>query len=194
MAEVSPIPKVPGFNDRQLLSTPQPVSDFKTTGSPGAIVREDSDSEGYEDSPEIERPLILRDIDLEILAGSCVAVIGKVGSGKSSLFSAIIGEMYAVRGSEVTVAGSMAYVSQKPWITSSTIKDVILFGKEYNHERFEACLEYSGLKSDLQEILGGANALLGEQGINLSGGQKTRLTLARAMYADAEIYLLDDPL
>src|SRR3990167_11439464 len=116
MAEVSPIPKVPGFNDRQLLSTPQPVSDFKTTGSPGAIVREDSNSEGYEDSPEIERPLILRDIDLEILAGSCVAVIGTVGAGKSSLFSAIMGEMYAAKGSQIAITGTLAYVSQKPWI------------------------------------------------------------------------------
>ena len=143
------------------------------------------------EQPEVEgvapSDYILKALELAIKPGECVAIIGRTGAGKSSLLAAILGEIYAAPGSKVSVNGSMAYVSQKPWITSSTIKDVILFGKEYHAERFEACLEYSGLKSDLVEIQNGVDTMLGEQGVNLSGGQQMRLGLARAFYSEADV-------
>src|SRR3990167_10710052 len=103
---------------------------------------------------EMGPELILREINLKFKAGASTARIGSLGSGKSSLLSAILGQMYQTTDTSVNCHGSMAYVSQKPWITSSTIKDVILFGKEYNHERFEACLKWSCLEGDLKELSG----------------------------------------
>lgn len=138
--------------------------------------------------------LNLRNINLKIKKGQCVALIGKVGSGKSSLLSCLSGEMYHKLGSEIRISGDMAYVSQKAWIMSKSIKENILFEKDYDEQRYNDSIKYSCMTDDLKIFNKGGETQLGDKGINLSGGQKIRLSIARAMYADKEIYLFDDPI
>ncbi|XP_035829879.1 multidrug resistance-associated protein 1 [Aplysia californica] len=135
----------------------------------------------------------LRNISLEVKPGSLVAVVGSVGSGKSSLLSAIMGEMNKVSGS-VTVKSSMAYVPQEAWIQNATLRDNILFTSDYKPALYDKVVEACALKSDLEILPGGDQTEIGEKGINISGGQKQRVSLARAVYSRADIYLLDDPL
>nr|KAG5700435.1 hypothetical protein BaRGS_010348 [Batillaria attramentaria] len=141
-----------------------------------------------------EMPLpTLRDINLEIPKGKLVAVVGQVGSGKSSLVSAILGEMEKLEG-KVTVQSSVAYVPQQAWIQNATLKDNVLFGSRLRERNYNAVLDACALRADLDILPGGDMTEIGEKGINLSGGQKQRVSLARAVYSDADIYLLDDPL
>jgi ABC-type multidrug transport system fused ATPase/permease subunit len=144
------------------------------------------------ESTEIHRPT-LQHISLSINSGSLVAIVGRVGQGKSSLLSALIGEMYKFHGCAKTV-GRIAYVPQQSWILNATLRDNILFGLEYDQERYERIIVASGLKPDIAILPAGDQTEIGERGINLSGGQKQRVALARAAYNDADIYLLDDPL
>ncbi|KAH3732468.1 multidrug resistance-associated protein 3 [Pelomyxa schiedti] len=135
----------------------------------------------------------LSDINLKVNSGQLVAVIGPVASGKSSLISAILSAMPRLSG-EVSVCGSIGYVSQSAWIQNATVKDNILFGKEYDESRYNAVLSACALNMDLESMPNGEMTEIGERGINLSGGQKQRVALARAVYHDCDIYLLDDPL
>ena len=135
----------------------------------------------------------LQDINLTIPKGSLTAVVGRVGQGKSSLLSALIGEMYKRQGS-VHVIGSVAFVSQQAWIQNGTIMDNILFGLPLDQERYDLVIQATCLQQDLEMLAAGDQTEIGERGINLSGGQKQRVSLARAAYQDADIYLLDDPL
>ncbi|XP_060071681.1 multidrug resistance-associated protein 1-like [Ylistrum balloti] len=141
---------------------------------------------------EAETPT-LREINLEIPDGSLVAVVGSVGSGKSSILSAILGEMEKVKG-KANVKGSVAYVAQQAWIQNATLQDNILFGKPKSQSEYSNVLDACALKTDLEILPAGDQTEIGEKGINLSGGQKQRVSLARAVYQDADIYLLDDPL
>ncbi|XP_042518337.1 ABC transporter C family member 3-like [Macadamia integrifolia] len=136
--------------------------------------------------------LTLKDLNFRVYHGMRVAVCGSVGSGKSSLLSCILGEMPKVSGT-IKLSGMKAYVAQSPWIQSGKIVDNILFGKEMNKERYEMILEACSLKKDLELFDFGDQTIIGERGINLSGGQKQRVQIARALYYDADIYLLDDP-
>ena len=138
--------------------------------------------------------LNLKNINIKIKKGQCIALIGKVGSGKSSLLSCLTGELYSKLGSEIRLSGSMAYVSQKAWITSKTIKENILFQKPYDEQRYNDSIKYSCMEDDLKILTKGADTQLGDKGINLSGGQKIRLSIARAMYSNQDIYLFDDPI
>ncbi|XP_029418874.1 canalicular multispecific organic anion transporter 1 isoform X2 [Nannospalax galili] len=135
----------------------------------------------------------IQDVNLDIMPGQLVAVVGTVGSGKSSLISAMLGEMENVRG-HITIKGTTAYVPQQSWIQNGTIKDNILFGSELNEEKYQQVLEACALLPDLEMLPGGDLAEIGEKGINLSGGQKQRVSLARAVYQNSDIYILDDPL
>ncbi|KAG0294343.1 hypothetical protein BGZ98_001806 [Dissophora globulifera] len=144
------------------------------------------------EATNIQRPA-LQQVNLSIKSGSLVAIVGRVGQGKSSLLSALIGEMYKSHGYAKTV-GRIAYVPQQSWILNATLRDNILFGLEYNQERYERIVAASGLEPDLAMLPAGDLTEIGERGINLSGGQKQRVSLARAAYNDADIYLLDDPL
>jgi len=135
----------------------------------------------------------LFDINLSIEKSSLTAVVGRVGQGKSSLLSALIGDMYKRTGS-VKLFGSIAYVPQQAWIVNATVRDNILFGKPFDQERYDQILHAAGLLPDLEILAAGDATEIGERGINLSGGQKQRISLARAAYQDADVYLLDDPL
>jgi ATP-binding cassette, subfamily C (CFTR/MRP), member 4 len=137
---------------------------------------------------------ILTDITLKCMKRNLVAVCGRVASGKTSLLQAILGEMELDNGEMTCATNQIAYVSQSSWILSGTIKDNILFGKEYDAEWFEKVIDCCALKKDLDGFSQKENTIIGERGVTLSGGQRSRLSVARAVYANADLYLLDDPL
>ncbi|XP_025753410.1 canalicular multispecific organic anion transporter 1 [Oreochromis niloticus] len=136
---------------------------------------------------------LLKDVNLDIKPGQLVAVVGAVGSGKSSLMSALLGEMYSTKGF-INIQGSLAFVPQQAWIQNATLRDNILFGSPHEEKRFKDVIQACALAPDLELLPGGDLTEIGEKGINLSGGQKQRVSLARATYSQADIYLLDDPL
>ncbi|CAI2363872.1 unnamed protein product [Moneuplotes crassus] len=162
----------------------------------------------------------LKNINLQISKGEFVCIIGQVGSGKSSLLSAILGDMLYLsdetiqayqhrvlddglrrelheaqqrEASVIRLGGSVSYVQQVPWIQNKTIRDNILFGKRMDEQRYNQVIEMCELGPDLGLFPGGDLTEIGEKGINLSGGQKARVSLARAIYADNDIMLMDDP-
>ncbi|KAJ3114820.1 Multidrug resistance-associated protein 5 [Phlyctochytrium bullatum] len=138
-------------------------------------------------------PPLFEKLNLEIPAGKLTVVVGCVGSGKSSLLSAILGEMTLVSGS-VTAAGRIAFCEQQPWLLSQSIRANILLGLPCDTARLNAALRAAALFRDLDAMERGLDTVVGEKGVTLSGGQKARVALARAVYQDAEVYLLDDPL
>ncbi|BBN08483.1 ATP-binding cassette, subfamily C (CFTR/MRP), member 2 [Marchantia polymorpha subsp. ruderalis] len=140
----------------------------------------------------LSRNPTLQDIDFQAKKGQRVAVCGTVGSGKSSILSCLLGEIPKVTGS-VTIAGTTAYVAQSSWIQSGTIEENILFGSPMNRMRYEETVRICSLEKDIELFAYGDQTEIGERGINMSGGQKQRIQLARAVYLNADIYLLDDP-
>ncbi|XP_041124429.1 ATP-binding cassette sub-family C member 12-like isoform X2 [Polyodon spathula] len=135
----------------------------------------------------------LRNINITLEKGKLLGVCGNVGSGKSSLISALLGEMYLLRGS-VAVQGMFAYVSQQAWIFHGTVRDNILMGEDFDEKRYSEVISACSLKADLAILPYGDMTEIGERGLNLSGGQKQRISLARAVYSNRDIFLLDDPL
>ncbi|XP_021928372.1 multidrug resistance-associated protein 5-like isoform X2 [Zootermopsis nevadensis] len=135
----------------------------------------------------------LRDINFQVAKGHLIGVCGHVGSGKTALLLAALGQLRLVSG-QVTRDGSCAYVSQEPWILNATLRDNILFGENFDSKRYYEAIYSCSLTQDINMLPGGDQTEIGERGINLSGGQKQRLALARALYANRDIYLLDDPL
>lgn len=134
----------------------------------------------------------LSGIQMKVDRGMRVAVCGMVGSGKSSFLSCILGEIPKITG-EVRICGSAAYVSQSAWIQTGNIEDNILFGSSMDKAKYKNVIHACSLKKDLELFSHGDQTIIGDRGINLSGGQKQRVQLARALYQDADIYLLDDP-
>lgn len=120
-------------------------------------------------------------------------VAGKIGSGKTSLLYAIMEENCRIAG-KMQVKGKIAYVEQEPFIFSGSVEENVTFGLELDKERFDRCIEASCLDSDMKQLPNAEKTIIGERGVNVSGGQKARISLARAIYQDADIYLLDDPL
>ncbi|XP_072760244.1 probable multidrug resistance-associated protein lethal(2)03659 isoform X3 [Anoplolepis gracilipes] len=135
----------------------------------------------------------LRNVNLTILPGSFVVIVGQVGSGKSSLLQAILQELPLTNGS-IKSRGRINYVSQQPWIFASSVKQNILFGQTMDKSRYNEVIKVCQMESDINLFPQGDCTIVGERGINLSGGQRARINLARAIYKDADIYLLDDPL
>ncbi|XP_057563173.1 LOW QUALITY PROTEIN: ATP-binding cassette sub-family C member 4-like [Hippopotamus amphibius kiboko] len=135
----------------------------------------------------------LQSLSFAVRPGELLAVVGPVGAGKSSLLSAVLGELPPSQGL-VSVHGRIAYVSQQPWVFSGTVRSNILFGKKYEEERYEEVIKSCALEEDLQLLKDGDLTVIGDGGTTLSAGQKARVSLARAVYQDADIYLLDDPL
>uniref|UniRef100_A0A671TEH9 ATP-binding cassette sub-family C member 5 n=1 Tax=Sparus aurata TaxID=8175 RepID=A0A671TEH9_SPAAU len=132
-------------------------------------------------------------INLSVQQGKLVGVCGSVGSGKTSLISAILGQMTLLQGS-VAVRGRLAYVAQQAWILNATLRENILFGQEYQEDRYQSVLSACCLRPDLARLPNADLTEIGERGANLSGGQRQRISLARALYSDRDIYILDDPL
>ena len=142
-----------------------------------------------------DETLCLSSLNLIIKPGSCVAITGPVGSGKSSLLAAILGEMNLINGQLNTNDSSFSYAAQTPWIVAETFRNNILLNQPFDEPRYRSVIHACCLDADIS-LLGSSGDLtiIGERGVNLSGGQKARVGLARALYADADIYLFDDPL
>ncbi|KAL0992606.1 hypothetical protein UPYG_G00095640 [Umbra pygmaea] len=155
--------------------------------SDSVCIEDGSFSWSRNDAPTLKR------LSVHIPDGSLVAVVGNVGSGKSSLLSALLGEMEKLEGS-VYVKGSVAYVPQQAWIQNATLKDNILFGQERKESWYHSVVEACALLPDLEILPAGDDTEIGEKGVNLSGGQKQRVSLARAVYCNCAVYLMDDPL
>ena len=136
---------------------------------------------------------ILRDITFSTAPQSLTVITGPVGSGKSILLSAIAGEISQVSGT-ITFPGSFVYVPQTPWIFSGTIRENILFGQPHDETKYTRVIEACALTEDVQRFPDYDQTVVGERGEVLSGGQQARVSLARAVYADVDLYLLDDPL
>lgn len=135
----------------------------------------------------------LRNVSLTVPPGSFIAIVGQVGSGKSSLLQAILQELPLTSGS-IESHGRINYVSQQPWIFASSVRQNILFGQPMDRSRYDEVIRVCQMESDIDSFSHGDHTIVGERGINLSGGQRARINLARAIYKDADIYLLDDPL
>ncbi|KAL3254641.1 hypothetical protein MRX96_054165 [Rhipicephalus microplus] len=135
----------------------------------------------------------LDDLNISVPTGALAAVVGSVGSGKSSMLSAFLGDMVKLKGT-VNINGSVAYCPQQAWIQNASVKSNITFGQPFDRDRYEQVIEACALKQDLDILPGGDDTEVGEKGINLSGGQKQRISLARAVYSGSSIYFFDDPL
>lgn len=135
----------------------------------------------------------LKNIDIKIKDGSLVGVIGQVGSGKSTLLNVILNEVPIINGI-LTINGKVSYTSQEPWVFEASVRDNILFVDEYNPVRYAQVVNACALLKDFKLFSNGDQTLVGERGVTLSGGQKARISLARAVYRQADIYLFDDPL
>ncbi|KAJ5894526.1 Metal resistance protein YCF1 [Penicillium taxi] len=136
---------------------------------------------------------VLENISLSARKGELSCIVGRVGAGKSSLLQSILGELWKSQG-EVTVRGRIAYVAQSPWVMNASVRENIVFGHRWDPDFYELTVEACALIDDFKTLPDGDQTEVGERGISLSGGQKARLTLARAVYARADIYLLDDVL
>ena len=195
-------------------------------------VKDDNSNEVEEKSKTVtlDKKITLKQVDFTIKKGEFVAVIGKVGSGKSSLISSVLGEMLSVdneiieqfkhteltsndktkenlkifeeerqkqskeSGPKIRIDGTMSLIEQTPFILNATIRDNILFGEELDEQRYNRTIKACQLGRDLEILNGGDLTEIGEQGVNLSGGQKARVSIARAVYANRDIILMDDPL
>lgn len=142
---------------------------------------------------EEKKPKTLEEIRLNVKAGQLCAIIGQVGAGKSSILHLLLGEMPILRG-EIEIFGSTSYGSQEPWLFPGTIRSNILFGQEFDRRLYHDVISHCALTTDFVQLPDGDKTIVGERGAALSGGQKARISLARAVYKRASIYLLDDPL
>jgi len=178
----------------------------------------------------VENVITLKNIFLKIRAGEFVCIIGDVGSGKSSLLSALIGDLLYVSQDQIdkyggmrkalntvsdqnkfqeemidhinndvfeapiTINGEIAFVQQVPWIQNKTIRDNILYGLPLDKAKYVDTIQICELERDLEILPAGDLTEIGEKGINLSGGQKARISLARAVYSNKDIFLMDDPI
>ena len=173
------------------------ITNAKSTGDiTDAKLQMKTNDKDDDNSEEEEKPIEsfkLHDINIKIKKNSLTAIVGAVGSGKSSLINSIIGEMKRENG-KITLGGTISYCSQQAWIQNATVRDNILFGKEYDEELYNKVIDYCCLTHDLEIFPDGDMTEIGERGINLSGGQKQRINLARAVYYNSDIILMDDPL
>uniref|UniRef100_A0A8C1MXP2 Cystic fibrosis transmembrane conductance regulator n=1 Tax=Cyprinus carpio TaxID=7962 RepID=A0A8C1MXP2_CYPCA len=135
---------------------------------------------------------VLKDISLNLKKGEMLAVTGSMGSGKSSLLMTILGELVPSSG-KIRHSGRISYSSQTAWIMPGTIRDNILFGLTYDEYRYKSVVKACQLEEDLAALPEKDKTPMAEGGLNLSGGQKARVALARAIYRDADVYLLDAP-
>lgn len=144
-------------------------------------------------SPSSTNGSVLTEINLTISNGEFLIVTGEVGTGKSSLALALLGELYLQSGT-VEHRGKVAYCSQEPWALPMSLRDNIIMGEEMDHERYHKVLHACALLEDIERLSEGDATYIGDRGVALSGGQRARVALARAIYRKADVYILDDVL
>ncbi|KAL4220738.1 Multidrug resistance-associated protein 4 [Mactra antiquata] len=137
--------------------------------------------------------MTLQNVSAKVDTGKLLAVIGPVGAGKSSLLMAVLKELPLLNG-YINVKGRLAYVAQQPWVFSASLRQNIIFGNKYEKAKYDKILRVCALHKDMDIMPHGDMTLIGDRGVSLSGGQRARVSLARALYMDADVYLLDDPL
>ena len=125
--------------------------------------------------------------------GQLTVIVGPCGAGKSSILLSILGELPVING-KIKTKGKITYASQEPWIFAASIRDNILFGSKYDEQKYQQVIHVAALERDMEMFPKGDRTMVGDRGTSLSGGQRARINLARALYMDADIYLLDDPL
>lgn len=135
----------------------------------------------------------LENITMTASSGDLGVIIGPVGSGKTTLLYTILRELHPLVGS-VHINGTVSYASQEPWLFTGSIRQNIIFGQDFNQDRYDQVIKSCSLESDFKLFPYGDRTVVGDRGASLSGGQRARINLARAIYKDADIYLLDDPL
>ncbi|KAG9103477.1 hypothetical protein FRC06_010585, partial [Ceratobasidium sp. 370] len=150
-------------------------------------------NDSSDEEPVGPEPFKLVDVNLQIPKGSFVGIAGKIGSGKSSLLQAMTGEMRRTTG-KVILGGTTAYAPQQAWIQNMTLRQNVTFGKSDVQERFSRVVDACALRPDIEMLHDGEKTEIGERGVNLSGGQKARINLARVAYFGPDVALLDDPL
>jgi ATP-binding cassette subfamily C (CFTR/MRP) protein 1 len=166
-----------------------------------AVIREDAVDDNGEESVRVreasftwdrhEERRALHDINFSAHKGELACIVGRVGDGKSSLLQAVLGDLWKIKG-EVVVRGKTAYVPQQSWVMNASVRENIVFGHRWDPQFYEKTIKACALSDDFSQLPDGDQTEVGERGISLSGGQKARLTLARAVYARADVYLLDD--
>ena len=177
---------------KRFLSLPSrsPVLPIASSTSPSAVAEIRNGTIGWGD----EQNPVFVDCNIKLAVGDLHAVLGRVGSGKTTLCSAFIGEARLFEGQLYACdVGHTALVGQDPWVINATIRDNILFGREFDDNWFAEVVEACGLIQDLNGFPRRDLEEVGEEGITLSGGQKQRVCLARAVYAKCPLVLLDDP-
>ncbi|GAA5825076.1 hypothetical protein JCM11251_006090 [Rhodosporidiobolus azoricus] len=163
-------------------------------GKEGEKEKERKEGEQGEKDGTADKPSELFDIDFEIPRGSLVAIVGSVGSGKSSLLQGLVGEMRRTAGSVTFGSRSIGYATQSAWIYNSTVRENILFGQPFEEKRYWSAVRAACLLADFDQLPSGDLTEIGERGIALSGGQRQRVSIARTLYFDSQIVLLDDVL
>lgn len=171
---------------------PKRNKDSENSSVKGKWTRSEHDIDGSP-VPMLNEPFELHNIDFSVGRNELIAVIGGVGSGKSSLLAALAGDMRRTNGS-TTMGGNRAFCPQYAWIQNTTVRENILFGKEYDRKWYEQVIEACALRPDLEMLPNSDLTEIGERGITISGGQKQRLNIARAIYFNSDIVLMDDPL
>ncbi|KAK2945436.1 Multidrug resistance-associated protein [Blattamonas nauphoetae] len=160
-------------------STPTPTPNIPTSSSPSTASQSNIPT--------------LYGIDLSIPKGSLTMIVGPVGCGKSSLGSAIVGDIEQLNGS-IKLEGKVTYCPQTPWIVNNTVRGNITFDAEFDEQKYLKSVKVCALEPDFKIFAAGDQTAIGEKGVNMSGGQKARIQLARAVYSDKDIFILDDPL
>ena len=167
----------------------------KASEAKAKIEKATDGGDGAETSSTITQvePFKLQDMNFTVGRNELIAIIGGVGSGKSSLLAALAGDMRRTRG-HITMGATRAFCPQYAWIQNATVRENILFGKEMDKGWYNEVVDACALRPDLEMLPNGDLTEIGERGITVSGGQKQRLNIARAIYFDCDIVIMDDPL
>ncbi|XP_058839982.1 ATP-binding cassette sub-family C member 4-like [Topomyia yanbarensis] len=159
----------------------------------GIFMRDGTACWSKESSGERRKVVGIREVNLSVEKSKMCAIVGPVGSGKSTLLQVILGELELDDG-RLEISGDISYASQEPWLFEGSVKNNIVFTEDFHEKRYREVVKVCALEKDFQLLPHGDDTIVGERGISLSGGQRARVGLARAIYRKADIYLLDDPL